>query len=378
VNAGSDFVTVIDGNTNGTTQVPVDADARAVAVNAVTNRTYVAGVTTNRVTVIDGATDDTTTVPVGNGPVAIAVNPVTNKIYVANYRGNNVTVIDGATNDTTTVPAVTKPFAIAVNPVTNKIYVASGEGGAVLLVIDGASNGTTVLAAVRGCAVATNPVRNDVYAANGTGNNVFAIQDAPVSDTKVRLALTGKAVNRWFPSRTRMMGVLNRVGSVRLPWQWADVTGGAGTDSLTWSYNWGADSLVWGENFVCFAPLEDQAATTGNLGLGTPFAGNPEVYAVYRVFSHPGIEEAMNDERGVMSVGPSIVRGVLFLPKMGTVPSGTVPVFGPSLLDINGRRVLELHQGANDVSRLSPGVYFVREAQAQAHAQAIHKVVVTR
>jgi hypothetical protein len=35
------------------------------------------------------------------------------------------------------------------------------------------------------------------------------------------------------------------------------------------------------------------------------------------------------------------------------------------LLDAAGRKVMGLHAGANDVSRLAPGVYFVREAQAQ-------------
>jgi len=58
---------------------------------------------------------------------------------------------------------------------------------------------------------------------------------------------------------------------------------------------------------------------------------------------------------------------VLFLPE---APGG--------LLDISGQEVLDLRAGANDVSRLSPGVYFVREAQAQAQAQAVRKVVIAR
>jgi hypothetical protein len=37
---------------------------------------------------------------------------------------------------------------------------------------------------------------------------------------------------------------------------------------------------------------------------------------------------------------------------------------------------MELRSGANDVRALAPGVYFVREAQAQA--QVVRKVVVTR
>jgi hypothetical protein len=45
------------------------------------------------------------------------------------------------------------------------------------------------------------------------------------------------------------------------------------------------------------------------------------------------------------------------------------------LLDASGRKVIDLKAGANDVRELAPGVYFVREAQAQAQAQAVRKVV---
>jgi hypothetical protein len=72
---------------------------------------------------------------------------------------------------------------------------------------------------------------------------------------------------------------------------------------------------------------------------------------------------------------PTVVRGVLCLPAATSrKPQAT------SLLDISGRAVLDLKPGANDVSALSPGVYFVREerAQAQAQAQAVRRIVVTR
>jgi hypothetical protein len=56
------------------------------------------------------------------------------------------------------------------------------------------------------------------------------------------------------------------------------------------------------------------------------------------------------------------------------------------LLGIGGRKVMDLVPGPNDVSRLAPGVYFVRE-QALGYSQrsdsplapsAVRKVVVTR
>jgi len=71
----------------------------------------------------------------------------------------------------------------------------------------------------------------------------------------------------------------------------------------------------------------------------------------------------------------TIIRGVLVL---GAVDSRQQTVDRTELLDAAGRKVAELHAGANDVSRLAPGVYFVREAQAQVHTQGVHKVVIAR
>jgi YVTN family beta-propeller protein len=269
----------------------------------------------------------TTTVTAGSNPYAVAVNPVTNRIYVTNSNSSNVTVIDGATNATTTVPAGSQPLAVAVNPVTNKIYVAN-QGGSVT-VIDGATNATTTVAVGVGpTAVAVNPVTNKTYVANNSSNNVTVITDVPANDTEVRAAfdrlpgdttslgrptLTGKGVNRWTPGRTAMMGVGNRMNTAQTAWVWANVTSGAGTDSITWTYNWGTDSLIAGENFVCAVPLEDQAATTNNLGMGTPFAGNLEVYPVYRIGGEAGQQEVPGSEVRMTNL-PTIVRGVLFLP----------------------------------------------------------------
>jgi hypothetical protein len=73
----------------------------------------------------------------------------------------------------------------------------------------------------------------------------------------------------------------------------------------------------------------------------------------------------------------TIVRGVLFLPRDMTetaAVSDRVP--RPILLDVSGRKVMDLNTGANDVRTLAPGVYFIRTAQAQA--QAIRKIVIAR
>jgi hypothetical protein len=90
-----------------------------------------------------------------------------------------------------------------------------------------------------------------------------------------------------------------------------------------------------------------------------------------------GINEAMNDERGTMSAVATVIRGVLFLP----LTSGVNREASSVLLDISGRSVLDLKPGANDVSRLGPGVYFVREQVAvggERSAVGVRKVVISR
>jgi len=359
-------------------------------VNPVTNKIYVTNSSSNNVTVINGVTNNTATVPTGTSPCAVAVNPVTNMVYVANSGSDNVTVIDGA-NNATTVHTGASPRNVAVNPVTNRIYVPN-YGSYDVTIIDGATNATTsLLAGIEAWGIAVNPVTNKAYVTNRISNTVSVIDDAPANDTKVRAAfdrlpgdttglarpaLTGKGVNRWTPGRTSMMGVCNGVGTAQKAWSWATVTGGAGTDSITWSYTWGADSLVMGENFVCCAPLEDQAATGNNLGLGSPFAGNLDVYPLYRMLYHAGAEESSKPQASSSKPAATVVRSVLFLPE---AVSGERSAVGAWLLDISGRKVLDLHPGANDVRSLAPGVYFVRERLAVGgERNAVHKVVIAR
>jgi DNA-binding beta-propeller fold protein YncE len=87
-----------------------------------------------------------------------------------------------------------------------------------------------------------------------------------------------------------------------------------------------------------------------------------------------GIEESFRPQATSTKPAPTIIRGVLFLPLEYGVARGASSV----LLDISGRKVLDLHPGANDVRALAPGVYFARETQAQVQAQVVRKVVLTR
>ena len=83
-----------------------------------------------------------------------------------------------------------------------------------------------------------------------------------------------------------------------------------------------------------------------------------------------GIAEQSPTTRSLQPIA-TIVRSVLFLPSS--------PLSAPySLLSVDGRKVLDLKPGANDVSRLGPGVYFVRAEGRKLSAVTCRKVVIAR
>jgi hypothetical protein len=138
------------------------------------------------------------------------------------------------------------------------------------------------------------------------------------------------------------------------------------TTARTWYPDIGADST--GHAYVVWEDFDGERGTIW-------FSTN----------SPAGIAEEPMRQPISVQTSATVVRGVLVLGGNGDSPSGRVdarysphfPVMSrAALLDISGREVMELHSGVNDVRALAPGVYFVREAQAQA--QAIRKVVVTR
>lgn len=77
---------------------PLDAYVSDVAVNAETNRVYIASPLRDAVFAVnpDGAGSIVATIPVGLDPWGLAVITTTNKIYAANFTSNNVTPIRGS------------------------------------------------------------------------------------------------------------------------------------------------------------------------------------------------------------------------------------------------------------------------------------------
>ena len=72
-----------------------------------------------------------------------------------------------------------------------------------------------------------------------------------------------------------------------------------------------------------------------------------------------------------------VCMGVFPNPARGVVRFGGTS--GAVLFDRDGRRVAELKSGANDVSHLAPGIYFVRSASSAGRgASSVRKVIIAR
>ena len=63
----------------------------------------------------------------------IAVNPVTNTTYVINVVNSNVAVVDGLTHAVSSIPPAASPHALGINLVTNKLYLADFDANMVTI-----------------------------------------------------------------------------------------------------------------------------------------------------------------------------------------------------------------------------------------------------
>jgi DNA-binding beta-propeller fold protein YncE len=136
-------------------------------------------------------------------------------------------------------------------------------------------------------------------------------------------------------------------------------------------YDVRSDSLVAVYPQLLFPPLRIMS----NPDLGCIYLARQDVILVYPD-TPPGVEETPSAEVQTTNPGPTVLRGNLHLP----LESGVERRASSVLLDVSGRKVMDLHTGANDIRPLAPGVYFVRE-EPQASSfkpQAVRKIVVTR
>jgi DNA-binding beta-propeller fold protein YncE len=243
------IVTVIDGSTLATQNVPLGCGASSIAVNPNTNTIYASsigninGSSGGSVTVINGTTLSTQTVSTEIGTIQVRLNPTTNQIYVTNecsdpgcQSGGSVTVINGATLQVQNVAAGFNPIFLTVNPNTNNVYTANlcrdltCTSGPAVTVLNGTTLSTTTLpvcGALDGIGyLDANPVTNKIYfPCDSNGGRIAAIDGVTNNITPIAVGdePTAAAVN----SVTNTIYVPNSADNT------VSVIGGATTLQLT-------------------------------------------------------------------------------------------------------------------------------------------------
>ncbi|MEO0078168.1 MAG: hypothetical protein ABIK86_04115 [candidate division WOR-3 bacterium] len=137
-----------------------------------------------------------------------------------------------------------------------------------------------------------------------------------------------------------------------------------------WAASYGNDTT----DDYCYSARE--VSTDGYILCGRTDWQTAGRFDIWLVRTGPGIgiDETPSAELRAPNRGPTIVNCVLYLSEAA---SGERIAKDACLLDIAGRRVLSLHPGPNDLSRLAPSVYFGHSAIANRHS-AMFRVVITK
>jgi YVTN family beta-propeller protein len=259
---------------------------------------------------------------------------------VAGQRPPYVSVIDCASNSVIAdIPSGDYFGSILYNPVSNKVY-ACGYVSGQLDIIDPATNSviTSVQVGNSSERMCYSPLNGNVYVDVRLPRKICVVDGA--GDTIV--------ANRTFPAYMNDVAyepVYDRVYTCYYDEPFSAV---AMIDANTYN-TVGSVEVLGTPEYILANPADSTVYVTFQDGAG-----------IYVIGAGAGAVAEPRVTSGSPRPAPvaTVARGVLFLPRS----------LGPSipsvLLDISGRKVLDLHSGANDVSRLAPGVYFVRGSGA--------------
>jgi len=209
------------------------------------------------------------------------------------------------------------------------------------------------------------------------GHIICAYEDASTSPQRVRYAVSNDRGDTWTTGTLSDTGIAAEAPAVTaISSAFAVVFRQESSTPDLW-YCWRADTGSWylSDSFVDHEPYWSRPGIKYvGPGYGIVYLSDtsPVVRGAYFERTYwPAIAEQRRTQANSRTSLATVVRGRLVLPQAASHKPQAA-----SLLDISGRSVLCLKPGANDVARLAPGVYFVREVQAQAHA--VRKVIVAR
>jgi len=398
----SGLVFVIDGNTHAVRAVlPVGGgEIGSLVWNPLRNKAYVSAPSDHEVYVIDGTTDRTVAYVAVAGPAeALCYNSANDKVYVAGVGDPTVSAIDCA-GDTlvATLQMARSGGELAYNSVSNKVYCLD-DFDVALAVFDGAADTVIAVLTALSNRLCFIPPHNKLY----LSGPVFYIQVVDgAGDSSIGTLQTSGEVEymSYDLGNDRVYATLPAIGLLAVY--------DPGTDSLVASIWVGGDlsspldngRLGDANRVYCAVGQRDTVAVVSgttnaivrSIGVGdrpTALAWNAAhswMYVANRGGSSitvlrdtllVGIEESFQPQAASYKSVPTVVRDMLlFEPANGKGRIAT-----GELLDISGRKVLDLRPGANDVRELAPGVYFVRRQGSRTQGfehPSVDKVVIAR
>jgi YVTN family beta-propeller protein len=338
--------------------ISVPNSPRAMCYNPDLNRVYCAML--GKVAVIDCARNLLLSlITTGTGTDVVCYNPASRKVYAANPGDNTVSVIDCSTSTVrATIQIQWRPSALCCNPRDNKVYCLTDR---TVTIIDGASD--HIIAAVGHHAT---PATAIALCYNSTDNKVYCscswTYDGRPDYTEGWVSVFSGESNGEV-ARIQIPGTYPRPGSLQHDPQ--------------------NDKVYCIDEYYGVVHVID-GVTNGIVRSVTlpagpkSFAWNSSVNRTYVncvgvskvAVIRDSLVACVQEEPSVAGTKhgkATVVRRVLFLPT-----SDIERPVSSILLDITGRKVLDLWPGANDVSAIAPGVYFVREQGR------MRKVVVAR
>ncbi len=371
-------VGAIDAATNQPVgHVQVGTAPRSIVWHAPTNRVYCSGV---NLTVIDPTADTVTKVLPGMYGLLCSA-PSVNKVYAYAYADDELAVIDCRYDSVTkTIPIPTYDAWSMCFVAYDKLYV--GGDGAV-----------SIIDCVADTLIRSYPFELSRCVSGRDGKRVYCWRPSalctfdPAGDSIVADVPWGAAggwdllyapnVNKVYcpcPAGGEECvfvadGTTDSVIAV-VPLQWPVALGydsanglvycGQAQDSAVTFIDSHTDSVVGTLNVdLCaneFVPVP--AHSRVYVGGG----GNSSMPVIRT--DPPGVEDAMSNEARATKPGPTVVKRVLVLNELGTrseLPGRNSALSRGALLDVSGRKVMNLTPGANDVRALAPGVYFIRQ-----------------
>jgi YVTN family beta-propeller protein len=359
-NRGSGTVSVISCNTNDVVAtVSTGGEPYALYCDSLRDKVYCANRSSRKLDVISCLSDSIIkSISVGSASSSLCYSPRTDRLYCANTQSGSISIVDCEHDIVAKTLISNNPRHMVCNSLLNFVYVACGTSE--LEFVD--------------CARETI-VR---YTNVGISTHEHDLLAIDVADTLLLVASWRSFSRGCYYGYTIVNAWTGEVVQVR---------------DLTWDQFEHPTQVFHSPNGYSYCTMDNSIwfLSSGNpIDIGAAMDGfgfNPYWSRVYiacpqssriavigektvpAVDEHPPVSAATPYSAGM------VARGVLFLP----LASGDGPQ-AASLLDISGRKALDLHPGANDVRALAPGVYFVREQpQTASHKpQAIRKVVVTK